>query len=145
MVVNKTVIISEPTGSEQEVWKNGLLVAVTATIDDKGGNDIVYLLHENETVYEPVLDEQGNMTEETEAKVIKRAFAVTVPHPYSRKDIINAAEMVAYDLRDAMDVASFNAGLARKSREDAEDAEVQEHDEFIELIKSELDKFGIRS
>ena len=51
--------------------------------------------------------------------------------------------MQAYNLRSSMDVASLNASLARKYRENNSDEEVKEHDEFIEFVKSELTKIEI--
>ena len=47
--------------------------------------------------------------------------------------------MIAYDLKDAMEVASFNASLSRKYRENAKDDECKDHDAFIEWVKEELD------
>lgn len=72
-----------------------------------------------------------------------RAFVVEVDNPVTRAKAINASEMLAYNLHDALEVASFNASLARKARiqEDAE--EVREHDEFIAAVKSELTAIGV--
>lgn len=145
MYINKIVVRTEPINSENEIWKNGLFVAQLGDINDKDSIDTLFLLHETEEVFVPVLDENGDMTGEDETQTVTRAFTVAVKHPFTRNDIINACEMAAYGLKDAMDVASFTAGLARKSRENANDPEVIEHDEFIEDVKAELDKFGILS
>ena len=71
------------------------------------------------------------------------AYPIRVEKPLSRDSLINAAEMQAYELTDAMSVASFTASLARKSRENENDEEVKEHDNFIEWVKDELTKIGI--
>ncbi len=75
---------------------------------------------------------------------LTRAFAVPVEKPITRARAINAAEMAAYGLNDAMEVASFNASLARKWRENPQDAECIEHDQFIEAIKDGLNDMGIK-
>ena len=71
------------------------------------------------------------------------AFTYLVARPYGRDAAINAAEMAAYGLHDAMDVASFNAALARKWREQVDDPECVDHDEFIRAVKNELTRIGI--
>lgn len=71
------------------------------------------------------------------------AFPFRVKKPYSRDSAINTAEMEAYSLKTSMQVASFNASLARKSRENPEDEEVKEHDGFIAWVKEELTRIGI--
>lgn len=71
------------------------------------------------------------------------ASPIRLAKPVSRDMAINAAEMAAYGLADAMAVASFNASLARKSRLDPTDAEVTEHDAFISWIKDRLTDIGV--
>jgi hypothetical protein len=71
-----------------------------------------------------------------------RAFVVEVENPVTRAKAINAAEMLAYDLHNALEVASFNASLARKARNQEDAEEVREHDEFIAAVKSELTAIG---
>lgn len=70
-------------------------------------------------------------------------YPIRIEKPLSRDAVINAAEMQAYGLVTAMDVASFNASLARKSREGEDNSDVNEHDEFISWVKDELTKIGI--
>ena len=72
-----------------------------------------------------------------------RTYPIRVDKPISRDVLINAAEMQAFGLVTAMDVASFNASLARKSREGEDNEDVKEHDEFINWVKEELTKIGI--
>lgn len=131
--------------TDTELWKEGLLYCIPGEDEPKVSTDTIYLFHETEIVNSPVFGDNGEDTDETVEETIIRAMDVVVPHPFRRKDIINACEMRVYGLKDAMDVASFTAGLARKSRENANDPEVIEHDEFIEDVKAELDKFGILS
>lgn len=80
---------------------------------------------------------------DAEDQTVTRAFAVPVGKPVTRARAINAAEMEAYNLHDAMEVASYNAALARKWRENPNDTECMEHDQFIESIKLELTAMGI--
>jgi hypothetical protein len=51
--------------------------------------------------------------------------------------------MEAYSLNSAMDVASFNASLSKKFRENSNDEEVKDHDELINWVRTELTKIGI--
>ncbi len=108
-------------------WKNGKLVSL-----DEGRYVTLFVGHQSEDYY----DNDEKITHTV-------AFPIRVEKPVNREKAINAAEMTAYGLSTAMDVASFTAALARKSREDAEDEEVVEHDDFISWIKSELTKIGI--
>lgn len=100
---------------------------------NEGRCSIVYIGHEESTK----LDEQGN--EETET----RAMQIRVDNPVTRGKVINSAEMEAYGLKSSMEVASFNASLARKHRMDPDDNEVIEHDKFIAWVKQELDSIGL--
>lgn len=72
-----------------------------------------------------------------------RAFVVEVENPVTRAKAINAAEMLAYNLHNALEVASFNASLARKARNQEDAEEVREHDEFIAAVKLELTAVGV--
>ena len=72
-----------------------------------------------------------------------RAMEVTMTAPMTRAKCINAAEMAAYGLNDAMDVASFNASMSRKARCSEDMEEVVEHDDFIRDVKVELTALGI--
>ena len=97
---------------------------------DEGTHIKVFIAHFTESK-----DDEGN-------DIIK-AYPIRIEKPLSRDSIINAAEMQAYGLVTAMDVASFNASLARKSREGEDNSDVNEHDEFISWVKDELTKIGI--
>ena len=79
----------------------------------------------------------------TPTRLTRVGYPVRCIKPVSRDAFINAAEMQAYGLRDALASASFNASLARKWRENPGDSEVKEHDEFIAWVKEELTKAGI--
>lgn len=94
---------------------------------------ILYIGHQDEDV----VDEDGHAVRQT------RAFCFPVPKPLTRARAINAAEMAAYKLNDAMEVASFAAGLARKEREGRELEEVTDHDTFMTWVQSELTSCGI--
>lgn len=106
-------------------WYDGKYILI-----DEGTHITIYIAHFVESQ-----NELGN-------DVVK-AYQIRIEKPLSRDAVINAAEMQAYGLVTAMDVASFNASLARKSREGEDDADVKEHDEFISWIKEELTKIGI--
>ena len=94
---------------------------------------ILYLGHEPETV----IGEDGAELTQT------RAFAVRVPNPVTRAAAIDAAERAAYGLHSADEVASFNAALARKSRQGEDADEVADHDQFIAWVKAELTRIGV--
>lgn len=72
------------------------------------------------------------------------AWLVWVEKPLTRAAAINAAEQSAYGLKTAMEVASFNASLARKARTEEDASEVSEHDEFINEVKAELTRIGVK-
>lgn len=128
--INYTIVPSvQGDGGTEEKWHEGKLIM----LNEGHGKATVFLGHKAEET----IGENG----ENQKQV--RAFAVRVDTPVTRGGIINAAEMEAYGLYTAMDVASFNSSLARKSREDAEDGEVKEHDEFIKQVKQWLDEIGI--
>lgn len=105
-------------------WCNGRLVSM-----DCGSYTLVYLGH-HESV-----DEEGN--------AVVLAWPVVVDDVVSKAHVINAAEMQAYGLTTAMEVASFAASLARKSRICNSDEEVRIHDEFINWVKDEVKKNGM--
>ena len=72
-----------------------------------------------------------------------RAMEVTMTAPMTRAKCINAAEMAAYGLQNAMDVAAFASSLSRKERTGEDLDEVREHDDFIHDVKQELSSLGI--
>lgn len=132
VTINKTIVPyskAEDYAQEDSVWKDGKYVMSKGT-----RTDTYYIGHEYEEHQEEL------PTGEVITKNVCRAFAINVRKGALRGDVINAAEMTAYGLRDAMDVASFNAALARKFREDPDDAECKEHDAFISWVKKELNK-----
>lgn len=94
---------------------------------------ILYIGHTSEDV----VDEGGHTIQQT------RAFCFPVQKPLTRAKAINAAEMAAYGLEDAMAVASFAAGLARKQREGRDLEEVADHDAFMSWVQAELTSCGI--
>lgn len=131
--LRKTIVpccLDEDYAEEQSVWKNGKYVMCKGTI-----TDTYYIGHETSEEIEslPSEDEQTQ-----EKKKVCRAFAIEVTKCATKSEIINSAEMIAYDLKNAMEVASFNASLSRKYRENSKDKECKEHDEFIEWVKEEL-------
>jgi hypothetical protein len=109
-------------------WKDGKCISI-----NEGSHMTFYVAHEQQQV----TDEQGNELTRT------LAFPIRVQKPVTRDAAINAAEMEAYALTSAMEVASFTASMARKFRENPGDAEVLAHDEFIEFIKQELTAIGV--
>lgn len=125
--------MAEDINAEFTTWRDGKCVAL-----DEGQYVTLFIAHT--TTAELVSDIPE---EEPKEKNVTRACSIRVPKPVTRDMAINAAEMAAYGLKDAMQVASFNAALARKSRANANDAEVVEHDNFIELIRTELTNIGL--
>ena len=106
-------------------WYDGKCVLI-----DEGSHITVYIAH--------FVESQNELGDD-----VVKAYPIRIEKPLSRDSIINAAEMQAYGLATAMDVASFNASLARKSREGEDNTDVKEHDEFISWVKDELTKIGI--
>lgn len=127
--LNKEIVVNEAT-TEGDVVKNGRLLQ---SGKPAARYTTLYFFHE----------EEENSEAEGMPDNVSRAFAVPIEKPVTRARAINAAEMEAYGLRDAMDVASFNASLARKWRENPSDMECIEHDQFIEAVKQELTAMGI--
>jgi hypothetical protein len=119
---------SEDENPDKSIWQNDKYVGI-----DEGSHVTYFIGHESVTT----VDEEGNEHKRT------LAFPIRVGKPVSRDAAINAAEMEAYGLATAMDVASFTASLARKFREDSVDTEVLNHDEFIAWVKDELTKLGL--
>lgn len=115
-IVNKEVIAADARGIVTAA--GGKPVACRL-----GTSTQLYLFHESEQ------NGEGTVT---------RAFVVEVSNPVTRAKAINQAEMLAYDLHDALQVASFNASLARKARNGEDLDEVREHDEFIAEVKAQL-------
>ena len=122
--INREII---PSGTPGLRFKDGLVVAY-----ELERSEILYIGHETETT----TDEEGNDIQQV------RAFAFEVPKPITRAKAIDAAERAAYGLRDAGEVASFNASLARKFRLGIDTEEVEEHDELIGWVKEELTRIG---
>ncbi len=129
--LNKTQVPTTPAEDINPAytnWRNGKCVSINE------GSHITYFVgHESE----PTVDEEGKEC------MITLAFPIRVAKPVTRDAAINAAEMAAYNLTTAMEVASFTASMARKFRENADDAEVKAHDEFIAWVKDELTEIGV--
>ena len=119
---------------------------VRGSMLDEGNAVTVYLdVHDDERtemVMGDEVDSDGNPTSEyhCEVRKVKVGYAVRCEKPVSREGFINAAEMLAYGLRDEKALASFYASLSRKARNSEDSDEVKEHDEFVAWVKSELDK-----
>ena len=120
MIISKVMVPeSVKDGQGTLLRRNGKVVAY-----ERGSVANVYIFHED--------TEEGT-----------RAMELKVPIPITRAKCINAAEMAAYGLNDAMDVASFASSLGRKERKGEDIEEVQEHDAFIGEVKEELTALGI--
>jgi hypothetical protein len=119
---------AEDENPDNSMWQDDTCIGI-----DEGSHITYYVGHESETV----TFEEGNEQMRT------LAFPIRVAKPATRDTAINAAEMEAYNLSSAMAVASFNASLARKFRENPQDEEVAEHDAFIAWVKDELTKIGL--
>lgn len=132
--LNKTAIPADPAAIDpnKSTWKDGKLVAL-----DLGDSVELFIGHEVETVTEDVPD-----GEPVEHQVV-RAFGFRVPKPVNKAGAMNAAEMAAYNLRTAMDVASFNAGLARHQRMGDDQGEASAHDSLLDWVSRELAALGI--
>ena len=133
ITVNKIQVpisIEQDNNKNKTRWLNGKCVSL-----DEGPAVTLYIGHTKDTVVES----DGREME------IALAFPVRVIKPITRNKVINAAEMEAYGLTSALEVASLNASLSRKFRADINDTEVKEHDEFISWVKAELDEIGLLS
>lgn len=120
------------TELEQHTWMNGRCV-----MENRQTEVVVMLFHKDYVV------NSNSMEEKNATKDVTRAFCFSVEKPVTRDKAINAAEMEAYNLHSAMDVASFAASLSRKSRTNETTDEVKEHDDFIEEVKKALTSIGI--
>jgi len=122
MFFKKEIILSDQSKdtSGENVWLNGKLI-ITKGSDE----NIVWIFHGT--------DSFGNTT----------AFAIPVKGELSKANVINAAEMTAYGLRDSLAVASYNAGLSRRFRENPNDPVVAEHDKFIRDVKEQIANYGL--
>ena len=119
---------AEDMNRGKSTWRGGRIVAI-----DEGNAVTLYVGHTTE--------ERTDETGGTRTAVV--AFPIRVGKPLTKDKVINAAEMEAYGLASPMDVASLNASLARKWRENMNDTEVSDHDEFIRWVKQELDSTGL--
>ena len=123
--------VKVPSTTEQDInngltkWVDGKYISI-----DEGSHITVYIAH--------FVESQNELGDD-----VVKAYPIRIEKPLSRDSIINAAEMQAYGLVTAMDVASFNASLARKSRDNEYSDEVKEHDVFINWVKDELTAIGI--
>lgn len=99
------------------------------------GNAITVYLDSHEEVIPSIMEESS--------KTVTVGYPIRCEKPVSRENFINAAEMQAYGIKDALASASFNASLARKWRENPGDQEVLEHDKFIAWVKEKLTEIGI--
>lgn len=109
---------------------------------DEGNAVTVYLDIKEVEMPDPTVSNASD-SDVTSTRLTRIGYPVRCIKPVSRDAFINAAEMQAYGLRDALASASFNASLARKWRENPGDSEVKEHDEFIAWVKKELTKAGV--
>lgn len=127
------VTVAEDVNRDLTTWRDKRCVAL-----DEGTHVTFYIFHRDKEIAE-----RDPETDSVTTRQGAEAFAVRVAKPVTRDMAINAAEMEAYGLHSAMEVASFNASLARKSRANADDAEVAEHDLFISEVKAALTEIGV--
>ena len=121
-------------------WKDGKLIRL-----ELGKNKAqLYIGHTSEEIANIIMNEDGSESlSASESETITRAFAFDVEKPVTRARAINAAEAEAYGLKSISEQASFNASLARKSRNNEDVSEVEDHDNFIDWVKEELGNIGI--
>lgn len=124
---------AEDYDAHLHTWVEGKCVMA-----DMGNEVQIMLFHTKEKVTDYPQDGEPKEREVT------KAFCFNVEKPITRDKAINAAEMAAYNLNTAMEVASFAASLSRKSRQNETSDEVQEHDKFIEKVKMALTEIGIK-
>lgn len=124
--------LEEDINRGKTTWRNGKCVML-----DEGRHATVYIGHKEETRYD--VPPEGEASE----RQATMAFPVRVKKPLTKAKVVNAAEMQAYALADALEVSSLAASLARKHRENINDLDVKEHDEFIAWVKRELDASGL--
>lgn len=127
--INKVVVPSRDEveeGSlfaERITWVNGKYTRL-----DMGDVVALYIGHEEVST----LDENG------EEKTKTVALEVLVSKPLTRPKAIDAAERTIFCLKNADEVASYNAGLSRKFRMNPEDEEVKQHDKIINDVRQWL-------
>lgn len=123
--------IEEDANRRETTWRDGKCISI-----DEGLYLTVYIHHKTETI--SIVNAEGVF----EDKAITKALPIRVKKPFTRAKAINSAEVGAYNLLDAEDVAAFGTSLSRKFRENSEDTEVKEHDEYIRWVKEGLDAIG---
>ncbi len=126
--------IEDDVNKDKTSWINGKCVSM-----DLGSAMCLYLGHRSKMVTEYPAEGEAPVE-----RTLTEAFVVNVDKPATRDKCIAAAEMAAYGLSSVSDVASLNASLARKFRDNPEDPEVEEHDRFIQWVKIEFDKIGFK-
>lgn len=115
----------------QNVWVDGkLMISRGAT------HDTYFLFHEQVELPTSVINEEGEEVTTTKEAVV--AWPVVVAKPATYETVVNAAERVAYNLRNDAEAISFTASLARRSRLNTRDAETLEHDEFMNSVLEEV-------
>lgn len=121
MITINKVLVPQSIGDSKGnlTWKDGKVISY-----EHGSVVNVYLFHEGEG------EEQ-------------RAMELTINAPLTYDKCVNAAEMAAYGLETAMDVASFNASLSRKQRVGEDTDDIIEHDNFMDNVKNELSLLGL--
>lgn len=123
---------AEDINIDVTTWRNGKCISI-----DEGTHITIFIDHQESTVTENPI----NGGDEVEKTVVS-AFPIRVEKPVSRASLINAAEQQAYNLKNAMDVASFNASLARNNRNGNNESKIKEHDDFILWVGRKLDEIG---
>lgn len=121
-----------------------IIEAGLPAVFDEGKTVLLSLFPETVEAAQTQPSADGEPALTVEATTQTAAFQVRVTKPLTRSRAINAAEQEAYGLRTAMEVASFNASLARKARLAETANEVAEHDQFISDVKAELTRIGVK-
>ena len=133
-IVEVPATMTEDQNRDKITWRDGLCVAL-----DEGTHITLYLCHHSVSVPDTPAEDGA----EAAMRDAVMAYPLRVEKPLTRDMAINAAEMAVYGLKNAMEVASLNASLARKHRADPDDQEVIEHDLFINWVKAELTNIGV--
>lgn len=121
-----------------------IIEAGLPAVYDEGTTVLLSLFPEVREVAQMQPAADGEPVPNVETSTETAAWQIRVAKPLTRAAAINACEQEAYGLKTAMEVASFNASLARKARTEEDAAEVTEHDNLINEVKAELTRIGVK-
>lgn len=130
--------VEVPATQEQDfnvkdsVWANGKLM-----VSRGASHDTYFIMHETREVPEFTRNEDGEEVSTTTRQAVY-AMPIVVAKPATYETVVNAAEMVAYNLNSDAEAISFTASLARRYRLNSKDEETLEHDQFMNSVLEQV-------